>query len=371
MLGRFPQREFLSLHRRLVRILGPSHGEGPRRDALAAFLARRGVPAAVDAAGNLVVCLGPPGEWSQALVLDAHLDVVERGGCGRPVYGPETVTGLGVADDLAAVALLALASVRLARRGPALRRPVWALFSVGEEGLGNLRGMREVVASHPCAPYLLVSFDGGLDTGSMTGLGSRRFRVGIQCPGGHSWGDFGAPNAIDVLVGILAAVKRRFLECQRTGGAPMSYNAGTIQGGEGINSIARRAEAALEFRSPSAGILDTLGAALRAEVEAAGRTPEVSAAWECIGERPAAGPVAPERVRAEVLPAWEAQGLSVPDRPMSTNINPALAAGWPAVCVGLCRSRHTHREDETLFLPSLPIGWACLEGLCTRLLGPG
>jgi len=369
MLGRFPQREFLTLHRRLALIPGPSHGEGPRREALARFLAQRRVPSQVDPAGNLTVSLGPEGAWPNTVVLDAHLDVVERGGSERLVRGAETLVGLGVADNLAAVSMLAFAAVRLARRGPALRRPLQALFTVGEEGLGNLYGIRHVVGSHPTAPYLLVSFDGGLDTCSMTGLGSRRFCVEIRCPGGHSWGDFGAPNAIDVLVGVLASVKGRFLACQRTACAPLSFNLGTIHGGEGINSIARHAEATLEFRSTSEAILEVLAGALREAVGAAGPAAGASAAWRCIGERPAASPVAPERIRTEVLPAWEAQGLSPPERAMSANINPALAAGWPAVCVGLCRSVHTHREDETLFLPSLAIGWACLDGLCARLLG--
>jgi acetylornithine deacetylase/succinyl-diaminopimelate desuccinylase-like protein len=367
MLGPFPQQEFFSLHERLVLTPGPSHGEGPRRALLREFLGRHGVAADEDEAGNLSVRLGGPGAWAETVVLDAHIDVVERGYAERVLRTAETLTGLGVGDNLTAVALLALATVRLARQPLSCRRPVLVLFSVGEEGLGNLCGMRHVVARQPGSPYLLVSFDGSADHCSMTGLGSRRFRFRVSCAGGHSWSSFGAPNAIEVLVDALGAVKARYLEACQAATPVLTFNLGTIRGGEGINSIAREADATFEFRSVSEPLLDAMGTVVARVAESVGGVAEVAVQYECIGARPAAAPVEAERVSALVLPAWEPLGRTPTERPMSTNINPALAAGWPAICVGLCTPRHSHREDEEVLLASIEPGWQCLDRLWLRL----
>lgn len=369
MIGPFPSDEFFSLHERLVLTPGPSHGEGPRRDLLRQYLAERGLPAEVDGAGNLLVRLGPPGPWSATAVLDAHLDVVERGHALDIQRTAEHLQGLGVGDNQTAVAMLALALLRLQAAPTPLRRPLLGLFSVGEEGLGNLRGVRHLVAAHAEAPWLMVSFDGSMETYSMTGLGSRRYRLAVTCPGGHSWSSFGSPNAIEVLLVILSAVRARYQRVRHAAPVVISFNLGSIRGGEGINSIARQAEATFEFRSVSEPLLKAMDGAVRRYLAAARQTDEVEVAFESIGERPAAAPVAPARIADEVLPAWSAVGLSAEDVPMSTNINPALAAGWPAVCVGLCIYRRSHREDETVQIDSLPTGWACLDRLCNRLLG--
>lgn len=368
MIGPFPSDEFFALHERLALTPGPSHAEGPRRDLLRQFLADHGVPSAVDAVGNLRVALGRPGPWAATLVLDAHLDVVERGHALSVVRTAESLQGLGVGDNQTAVAMLALAAVRLHAAAAILQRPLLALFSVGEEGLGNLRGVRHLVAEHAEPPWLLVSFDGSLEACSMTGLGSRRYRVAVSCPGGHSWSSFGAPNAIEVLLETLGAVRARYQDARRAAPVVLSFNLGTIRGGEGINSIAREAETTFEFRSVSEALLKAMDGIVVRAAEAARQLADVSIEVTRIGARPAAVPVDAERVMALVAPAWQPVCAHLADRPMSTNINPALAAGWPSICVGLCSAHHSHREDESVQIASLAPGWGCLDRLCARLL---
>lgn len=367
MIGPFPRDEFLGLHERLALTPGPSNGEGPRRDVLRQFLVGRGLEAEADAAGNLVVTLGPAAPWAETVVLDAHLDVVERGHAVQVLRLADGLQGLGVGDNLAAVGMLALALTRL--DAAALRRPLLALFSVGEEGLGNLRGIRHLVTQHAEPPRILVSFDGSAESYSMTGLGSRRYHLAVTCPGGHSWSSFGSPNAIEVLLEALTAIKARYHEARYAASTVLSFNLGTIAGGEGINSIARNAEATFEFRSVSEVLLRAMDSVARGVAEATGQPADVTSTLACIGERPAAVAVDADRVAALVLPAWEPVSERLVEKPMSTNINPALAAGWPAICVGLCSVRHTHREDETVQLSSLAPGWGCLDRLCERLLG--
>ncbi|MBT7164042.1 MAG: M20/M25/M40 family metallo-hydrolase, partial [Victivallales bacterium] len=139
MIGPFPATEFLELHRRLALTIAPSNGEEPRRRLLADLLDSHGIAHHSDNAGNLIASVGN-GPWQDSVVLDAHLDVVERGGALEVHNDGECLRGLGVADDLAAVTVLALALVRLAQGGESFPLQLVFLFSTGEEGLGNLRG---------------------------------------------------------------------------------------------------------------------------------------------------------------------------------------------------------------------------------------
>lgn len=364
----FPEGRFLELHARLVATPGPSLQEAPRRAVLQAFFQEAGLPTCTDAAGNLWLSLGPEG-WDDALVYDAHMDVVERGYAPDMRREGDRLIGLGVGDNLAAVTLLALWAAQVVEEGRELGRPLKLLFSVGEEGLGNLKGMRQMLADHPSPPYLLISFDGTLDKYSVAGLGSHRYRVEVGCPGGHSWGDYGAPNAIEELVEFLGLVKAAHADLAASEGEVISYNLGTIRGGEGINSIARTAEATFEFRSAAPSRLEEMARRLDPLLQRLRQRQDVSMALELLGERPAAQPVRPERIEPLVQRLLAKQGVAATASVRSTNINLPLSAGWPSICLGLCRSDKAHREDEYLDLSSLPQGWCFLEALSAALLG--
>ena len=368
MIGALDFPPFHELHGRLATTPGPSLHEGPRRRCLQAFLEESGVRTRVDEAGNLWVALGPDG-WDDAVVYDAHLDVVERGWVQQVEVADGWMRGLGVGDDLTAVTMLALLARELTVRGVRLRRPLRLLFSVGEEGLGNLKGVRQMVADHPRPPFLFISLDGSFERYSITGLGSIRLRVSVSCPGGHSWQDFGTANAIDQLVGLLSVLKVRYEELASATEEKVSYNLGTIAGGTGINSLARDAEACFEFRSVSPELL----ARARGQVDDAvaslvGRS-GVSVACEVIGERPAATAVRPERVEALVRDLLSTCVEDLRCVASSTNINVPLAAGWPAVAFGLCRCERGHTEEERVELDSLPLGWSVLSRLTEQLVG--
>lgn len=369
MIGPYPARDFLELHRSLVLTPGPSNGEEPRRQVLADFLAEHGVPSRTDAAGNLIVALGS-GPWTETAVLDAHLDVVERGAATEIRHDGECLHGLGVGDNQAAVTMLALAAILLAPQAESLARPLVFLFSTGEEGLGNLRGVRQFVADHAEAPYVFLAFDGTRESYSFTGVGSLRYQLTVETPGGHSWARFGAPNAIEIALDVLAAVRDAWLETRRAGAERTTYNFGTIAGGQGINSIARETEAIFEFRSVSARILAHLAETMQhLRQYHQQRQPEARIGLNLVGERPAGEALHRERLIPLVEAALGELGTAEQEVPMSTNINVPLAYGWPAVCMGLCTCANSHREDEQVRLDSLPLGWHGLDRVLERLQG--
>ena len=368
MIGALDFPPFHELHGRLATTPGPSLHEGPRRRCLQAFLEESGVRTRVDEAGNLWVALGPDG-WDDAVVYDAHLDVVERGWVEGVEIEDGWMRGLGVGDDLTAVTMLALLARELTARGVRLSRPLRLLFSVGEEGLGNLKGVRQMVADHPRPPYLFISLDGSFERYSNRGLGSIRLRVSVSCPGGHSWHDFGTPNAIDQLVELLGVLKVRYGELASGAGEKLSYNLGTIAGGTGINSLAREAEVCFEFRSVSPDLLVRARAQVDEGVSFLAGRPDVSVSCEVIGERPAAAAVHPERVEPLVRELLSTCVEAPHCVASSTNINVPLATGWPSIAFGLCRCERGHTEEERVELSSLPLGWGVLSRLTERLVG--
>lgn len=369
MVGGFNKNLFFTWLEKLARAKGPSLSEEPRRKVLESFFSERGIPTMTDKAGNLLVVFGPEA-WDKTVVLDAHMDVVHEGYSESVVFDDEKITGLGVADDLTAVVLLALYSMELytnEQRNEKLKRPLLFLFSMGEEGYGNLKGIRQVVSDHDCSPYLVLSFDLSMEEYSVSGLGSIRYRLSVTCPGGHSWEDYGKPGAIDVMMDFLSDLKKRFTDLAPEMPRTTSFNIGTVKGGEGINSIPRSAQATFEFRSVYPFILKTLHKEVIHMTEMMNGKNGVNLVCEETGIRPAAGPVLPEGVEAVVLEILSEVGESPRSVVRSTNINATLEVGWPSLSMGLCKSGRFHSPMEYVMIDSLEKGWFVLNSLVKTL----
>src|SRR5471030_1594498 len=183
--------------------------------------------------------------------MSAHLDTVFPMGTkletreeGNRLFGP------GISDNAAGVvAILALASA-LKRSDLRLSTNIVFIGNVGEEGEGNLRGMRHLFSSprwRDAIHSLLVIDGAGTDTYVNQALGSRRFEITFRGPGGHSWSDFGVPNPIVLLSRALA----RFSEVHAPETPRTTFNVGVISGGTSVNSIPESATARVDLRSAS------------------------------------------------------------------------------------------------------------------------
>jgi tripeptide aminopeptidase len=348
--------EFRRWQREVTEIPAPPFGEAARSQWLAERFTALGLAqVSVDELGNVFGYLRPPSALP-VLGMSAHLDTVFPMGTrletreeGNRLFGP------GISDNAAGVvAILALASA-LKRADLRLSSNVVFIGNVGEEGEGNLRGMRHLFASSPWKETLqsLLVIDGaGTDTYVTQALGSRRFEVTFRGPGGHSWSDFGIPNPILLLARALA----RFSEGEVPQSPRTTYNVGVIQGGTSVNSIPESATARVDLRSASKEELQRLETRLRecvneawSEVALAYRAGEakVRFAIETIGDRPAAE--LPEGSRMiKVIRAVDAhlRIKSIP-RLASTDANVPLALGREATtigCGGDGGGAHTLRE---------------------------
>ena len=322
----------------------------------------------VDRVGNLVWAFGPPPYRLAVLV---HVDDVfdqatERGVTRRDGW----LCGPGIGDNAIAVATaVAVASCELAGPGP---RPVAVVFTVGEEGLGGLRGARH--ACRELAPEAVLALEGhGCDRVFTDAVGSLRVRFTVTGPGGHSWWDRGRPSAVHELTGLLHAMIASVP-------APLTVNVGLVEGGSGVNAIAARASATVEWRATDQAALDRQEAALAGLGPAAaagpgvGPGPAVAAGLrlsvERLDRRPAGSLPVTHPLVAAVLRARSSIGLPVTTADGSTDANAALAAGIPAVALGCCQGEDMHAPTERIRADSIATGAAQLRAVLAELLEP-
>ena len=336
----------------LVRIPGPPFGEEPRSLWLAARFAEIGLAdIKTDAVGNVFGVLPaaglPPESSGPVVVLSAHLDTVFPAQTPLlPKLDGDRLEAPGACDNGAGVVGMLAVAKALKESGIVLPAPLVFLGNVGEEGEGDLRGVRHLYAENALAGRIAahIVLDGaGADSAVTQALGSRRFQVTINGPGGHSFTDAGTPNPIAALASALAVLAQMELPDE-----PRStLNLGTIHGGTSVNSIPESATAAVDFRSISAEQLANMETALEFAVSDAvaywndmakpGRIRDrglLRATIEKIGDRPA-GSLPDDSALLETLKAVDRHlGLGTELLLGSTDANIPLSLNVPALSLG-------------------------------------
>jgi len=342
--------KLMDMQAQLVAIPAPPFGEQARTAWLLDRFAEAGLSSVEsDALGNVFAVLPasslPPESTGPVVVLSAHLDTVFPAETPlRPVVDGDRLEAPGACDNAAGViGMMALAHA-LVQSKAALPAPLIFLGNVGEEGEGDLRGVRHVYSHSPLAGRIAahIVLDGaGADSAVTQALGSRRFLVNITGPGGHSFTDAGTPNPIAALAAALATLAGTTLPQEpRT-----TLNLGTIRGGTSVNSIPESAQASVDFRSTDPDQILRLEVALHRAVEdavdrcnvrakdsAAGS--RLSYSITKIGDRPAAR-LPTDSPLLEALRAVDRHlGLRTDLRLGSTDANIPLSLGIPALSMG-------------------------------------
>jgi acetylornithine deacetylase/succinyl-diaminopimelate desuccinylase-like protein len=230
---------------------------------------------------------------------------------------------------------------------------------VGEEGLGNLLGARVAVERYREQLGAVIAVDGSLGKLVHIAVGSKRWRITVRGPGGHSYGDFGTPSAIHGLGRIIAAIAQLEVAQQ----PKTTFNVGLIEGGTSINTIAAQASALLDLRSMDAATLDQVADRARRMIEQSAG-PGLQTEIEILGERPAG-----MRSQADPLVQLAAEaitwlGLEPKYEASSTDANIPISLNIPAVCIGITRVERAHTPEEFLYVPPIGDGLAELTRLC-------
>ena len=331
----------------------------------------------VDGAGNVRARLraGDPGR--PAVLLCAHLDTV---------FGPEIthavvrhggrLSGPGVGDNT--VAVCALGALDALLPGD-LRHPVWIVATTGEEGLGNLAGVRALLDDPPGPVRALIALEGNyLGRVNVTGVGSTRWRVTVTGPGGHAWEEACQPSAVHEaarLITALASLGRpepgQPDASQPHPGQPAltqpktTVNVGLIEGGESVNSRAHRAEFLVNLRSGDPAALDALRAAARAVLDDPAVPLAVSV--HTIGERPAGQLDADHPLATLAARVLREAGITPRLTAASTDANAAYPRGIPALTLGITTGEGTHTEQEWIDADPVAAGLAVLAATVARL----
>lgn len=340
----------------LTEIPAPPFKEQARGKRFREMLVESGLTdVVIDEVGNVIG--RRPGKTSKrTVVLSAHLDTVFPADTDVTVrFDGDRMMAPGIGDNTQGlVTILAVLRV-MEQSGLQTEADVWFVGNVGEEGLGDLRGVKHLFRKGADRIDSLIAIDGGRSSRIVFGgVGSHRYRVTYLGPGGHSWGAFGLANphhALGRAIAIFDANAPRI-----TGvGEKTSYNIGRIGGGTSINSIPFESWAEIDMRSGDQSKLDQIDAVLQASVQQAlkeeneGRTrgPELTVDVERVGTRPAAKGNADAPLVQRSMAATRAFQIEPELRISSTDANLPISLGIPAVTMSRGgRGDKAHSPDE-------------------------
>lgn len=331
-------------HIRICSVPATPFAEQPRAEYLAERFRELGLhDVSIDDEGN---CLGlfRGNAATPLIIVSAHLDTVFAKGTdftvrreGERLYAP------GIADD--GCGLVALIAMVQALRAARIETEGSILFvgTVGEEGEGNLRGVRHLLTQGPWAERKIdafLSFDGpGVDRITNRALGSRRYRVEFLGHGGHSWGDFGLPNPVHALGRAIS----RLAAYPAPRDPRTTFNVGSVAGGTSVNAIPSRAAMEVDLRSAADAELRRLDAFFRRAVNEAledentvrrpGDAP-LKLQLELIGERPSGETPADSPLVKLAIESTKLVGVEPRLDQSSTDSNLPISLGIPAITLG-------------------------------------
>lgn len=318
-----------------------------KEEARASFVKRRfeelGLESArADEEGN-IIAERPGASRRPSVIISAHLDTVFPEGTdvrvrteGNRLYAP------GISDNTCGVASLTELARALNAAGIETDGTIYFVATVGEEGEGNLRGVRHLFTKGAFRDglYAFVSLDGpGVERITHRALGSRRYRVTINGPGGHSWGDFGIVNPVHAIGRAIA----RFAAYPAPLAPRTSYNVGVIEGGSSINVIPERASMSVDMRSVASEEIDKLENYLRRVVELAVREENSQRAmsgtsltydFDRVGDRPSGETSASSQIVQTAIECSRALGIDPRLDCSSTDSNIPISLGIPAITIG-------------------------------------
>lgn len=294
----------------------------------------------IDQVGNVIGVRPGADRTAKALMIAAHMDTVFPEGTSTRVRREgDTLHAPGIGDTTVTLAAL-LAFVR-AMDAARLQTPRDIIFvaNVGEEGQGDLRGVRHLFSASPLKPRIgdFISFDGSTVGGiTNAGVGSRRYRVTFKGPGGHSYGAFGIVNPMVAMAGTVTGLYRIVPPTD----VKTTYSASTVSGGTSVNSIPNAITMEFDMRSASPANLKAVETQFlklieeNVAAENAARDTRfgtVSAAPELIGDRPAGTTPASDPLVQTAARVLKANGYNARLGASSTDSNIPISLGIPAI----------------------------------------
>lgn len=334
----------------------PPFKERQRAEFVAGLFRDLGYEPEFDDVDNVIVRRKGAGD-EKSIMLLGHTDTVFPEGTEITVKRNNgSMTGAAIGDNSLGVAALLGVARALDEMDVQTAGDLLLVANVGEEGLGNLRGARAAVDQFESELGAVIAVEGhSLGRVTSGAVGSKRIKVTVTGPGGHSWGAFGQPSAIHVLGHIIHEIDSLSVpEDPKT-----TYNVGVIEGGVSVNTIAPNASAVIDMRSIDVDSLDSLAEQVETIVKSKNEG-DISTEIDVLGERPAGrtpdeAPIV--QTGLQILRDLEMEPYTDAS---STDANVPISRGIPSVCVGITRGEGAHRMEETIEIEPIASGMAQL-----------
>lgn len=348
------RQEAFELLVELAQIPAPSHHEIQRAEFCLNWLKTQGAKNAyIDDALNVIYPIGCT-ENNELMIFMAHSDVVFPDTTPLPLsISDGKLFCPGVGDDTANVAALLMVAKYITEHKLIPQKcGILMVVNSCEEGLGNLKGCREVMERYGSRVREFVTFDAGVYTVLNKAVGSRRYNVEVRTEGGHSYGCFGKRNAIACLSSLIGEL----YSVEVPGIGKTTYNVGTISGGTSVNTIAQNAQMLYEFRSDERDALEIMEQTFR-QILARHRKNGLDIHVTLMGDRPCSSDVdhnALERLSRRAADAVQHHfGREARYGAGSTDCNIPLSMGIPSICIGCADGGGAHTREEFVYIDSL------------------
>ena len=351
--------ETIALIETLCRIPAPSHLEDERAKFIQQWLEKQGAKGVyIDDAKNVIYPVGCDGK-KDIVLFCAHTDTVFPDTTEMPFSrDDEYLYSPGVGDDTTCLAVLLMVAKYVAQNK--LKAPCGVLFVANscEEGLGNLKGIKQIMHDYAGRISRAYTFDGQYDALVVKCVGSHRYELTLTTEGGHSFRDFGNRNAIVAAAKLIALLN----ECDipQKGKGKTTFNFGLIDGGTSVNTIAQKATFCYEYRSDEKEDLDKMQKFFLECVETARKAGWADISIRTLGERPCGGDVdvqaLQEMIKNAVQISQKHSKIECKQTSGSTDCNIPMSLGVPAVCVGSYLGHGEHTREEKVLISSIPVG---------------
>ena len=360
MIKRYVSHNTAQMYQMLKELCGipaPSHFEHKRAEYCKNWLENIGAEGVyIDEALNVIFPLNCD-DSNEITAFVAHTDTVFPDMEPMPYFDDgERIHCPGVSDDTASVVVLLMMAKFFVENKLVPEKGVMFVCNSCEEGLGNLKGTKQLFEDYKGRIAKFISFDSNLNVVADRCVGSHRYEVEVLTEGGHSYGAFGNHNAIAKLSEMITEMYE--IEVPDKAGARTTYNVGTISGGTSVNTIAQNAKMLCEYRSDDRECLEVMQCKFESIFESA-YSEKVKVNVKKVGERPCSN-IEAEKIEALkdiVVPVIEeVVGEKVSFESSSTDCNIPLSLGVPALCVGVNMHAGMHTREEWVDKASISVG---------------